>query len=278
MASTWVTSPSSSATLLLLADGRLPAGGHVHSGGVEAAVADGRVNDVADLGRYLLGRLTTTGRVEAALAAAALGHFRRSAAAAAADGVDAVVDAVVVGSVGDATAEVAAVVPYGAAVGADAAAGWARLDAEAVARAPSPALRAAGRAQGRGLIRAGRRIWPAPQLDVLVAALPGPPMAPVALGAVGAAAGLVPADVTLAAAQSSISGPAWAAVRLLGLDPFEVVRVLAELAGAVDAEAVAAAGWAEAGADWADLPAGGAPLTDIAAEAHAHWEVRLFAS
>ncbi|HEX5201072.1 MAG TPA: hypothetical protein VFW27_14175, partial [Actinoplanes sp.] len=31
------------ATLLVLADGRLPSGGHAHSGGLEAQVAGGRV-------------------------------------------------------------------------------------------------------------------------------------------------------------------------------------------------------------------------------------------
>jgi urease accessory protein len=55
---------------LLLADGRLPTGGHVHSAGVESAVDDGRIVDVESLGAYLLGRLHTVGLTEAALAAA----------------------------------------------------------------------------------------------------------------------------------------------------------------------------------------------------------------
>jgi urease accessory protein len=55
---------------LLLADGRLPTGGHVHSAGVESAVDDGRIVDVESLGDYLLGRLHTVGLTEAALAAA----------------------------------------------------------------------------------------------------------------------------------------------------------------------------------------------------------------
>jgi len=56
---------------LLLADGRFPAGGHAHSAGMEAAVADGRVRDEASLAAFLEGRLHTTGLVDAALAAAA---------------------------------------------------------------------------------------------------------------------------------------------------------------------------------------------------------------
>jgi urease accessory protein len=55
---------------LLLADGRFPAGGHAHSGGLEAAVSDGRVHDVASLAAFVEGRLATAGRVAAGLAAA----------------------------------------------------------------------------------------------------------------------------------------------------------------------------------------------------------------
>jgi urease accessory protein len=61
---------NASASLLLLADGRLPAGGHAHSGGLEAAVAARRVNDVASLEAFLRGRLATAGLVGAAFAAA----------------------------------------------------------------------------------------------------------------------------------------------------------------------------------------------------------------
>jgi urease accessory protein len=59
------------ARLLLLADGRFPAGGHAHSAGVEAAVAVGDVVDEPTLDRYLRGRLATTGVTDAAFAAAA---------------------------------------------------------------------------------------------------------------------------------------------------------------------------------------------------------------
>ncbi|MFB9334077.1 hypothetical protein ACFFTT_14770, partial [Actinoplanes octamycinicus] len=59
------------ATLLLLADGRLPSGGHAHSAGLEAQVAAGRVRDVEDLGGFLRGKLATGGLVSAACAAAA---------------------------------------------------------------------------------------------------------------------------------------------------------------------------------------------------------------
>ncbi|MFD6904818.1 urease accessory protein UreF [Streptomyces sp. NPDC060077] len=57
--------------LLVLADGRFPAGGHAHSGGMEAAVASGRVGDTASLEAFCRGRLHTAGLVAAGLAAAA---------------------------------------------------------------------------------------------------------------------------------------------------------------------------------------------------------------
>lgn len=65
----------SRAALLILADGRFPAGGHAHSGGAEAAVAAGRLTDAATLETFCRGRLHTAGLVAAGLAAAAAaGH------------------------------------------------------------------------------------------------------------------------------------------------------------------------------------------------------------
>ncbi len=55
---------------LLLADSRLPTGGHAHSGGVEAVVERGLVCDESDLALYLAGRLRGTGQVVAAVTAA----------------------------------------------------------------------------------------------------------------------------------------------------------------------------------------------------------------
>ena len=66
------------AALLLLADGRFPAGGHVHSAGIEAAVGEGRVADVDSLRAFLIGRLHTSGLADAALAAASAGRLGAS--------------------------------------------------------------------------------------------------------------------------------------------------------------------------------------------------------
>ncbi|MFE1586746.1 urease accessory protein UreF [Streptomyces sp. NPDC058737] len=61
----------SRAALLVLADGRFPAGGHAHSGGAEAAVRAGRITDAASLEAFCRGRLHTNGVVAACVAAAA---------------------------------------------------------------------------------------------------------------------------------------------------------------------------------------------------------------
>ncbi|CAL9630905.1 urease accessory UreF family protein [Streptomyces cellulosae] len=61
----------SRAALLVLADGRFPAGGHAHSGGAEAAVHAGRITGAASLEEFCRGRLHTAGLVAAGLAASA---------------------------------------------------------------------------------------------------------------------------------------------------------------------------------------------------------------
>ena len=47
------------AALLTLADSRLPAGGHAHSGGVEQAIAAGVVTGPSSLSDFLRRRLAT---------------------------------------------------------------------------------------------------------------------------------------------------------------------------------------------------------------------------
>ena len=59
-------------------------------------------------------------------------------------------------------------------------------------------------------------------------------MYPLVLGPVAASVGLGPLEAALVAAQGSVSGPAWAATRLLGIDPYAVGSCLADLAPAVE--------------------------------------------
>jgi urease accessory protein len=213
--------------LLVLADGRMPTGGHAHSGGVEAAVTDGSLASLTDLAAFLLGRLHTVGLVAAAFAAAtchALATGRTDVA---------------------------------------------ELDAELDARTPAPAQRAASRAQGRTLLRAGRAAWPVP-------AGPRAPHHPIALGMVAAGAGLTPEDASLAAAHVTVTGPATAATRLIGLDPLAVTAVLARLAD--DVEATARAGEAAADLPPRELPALTAVRLDLLAEQHRLAPLRMFTS
>lgn len=232
--------------LLLLADGRLPAGGHAHSGGLEAAAGAGSVFDVATTEAFLRGRLDTIGLVAAAFAAAAC-------AACSDGGPD--------GGSGDSETVPVAIE---------------RLEGELDARTPSPALRAASRRLGRQLLRAGRAIWPHPVLDAMAAAPGRGPHQAVAFGAVAAAAGLGAEAAAVVAAHDTVAGPAAAAVRLLGLDPLAVHNSLARLGPQI--AAVAADGACHAHTPPADLPARAAPALDVGAERHASWEVRLFAS
>jgi urease accessory protein len=90
------------------------------------------------------------------------------------------------------------------------------------------------------------------------------------------ATGLDPHDAAVAAALGSVTGPASAATRLLGIDPHAVTAVLAALEPLVDEVAAAATKAAHGPA--AELPSFSAPRLDISAEHHSTWEVRLFAS
>lgn len=111
-----MTGYAARADLLLLADGRFPAGGYAHSGGLEPAVKRGEVTGASDVAAFIEGRLRTTGLVAASFAAAAcrLADTDRDP--------------------GDLT--------------------WLALDQELDARTPSPAQRDTSRQLGRQLIRA----------------------------------------------------------------------------------------------------------------------------
>ncbi|MFD4346618.1 urease accessory protein UreF [Streptomyces coelicoflavus] len=223
----------------MLADGRFPAGGHAHSGGLEAAVVAGRVSDPGTLEAFLRGRVATSGAMAAAFAAAACAAFdgppegperHRTRLAET-----------------DSEPETGTDPETGTGTETGGQGRISALDTELEARTPAPALRATSRKLGRQLLRTARAIRPHPGLDALAAAL-----------------------------HDAATGPATAAVRLLGLDPFAVHAVLARLAPDLDRLATAAT--ARANAPAAELPAYGAPSLDISAELHATWEVRLFAS
>jgi urease accessory protein len=216
------------ATLLALADSRLPTGGHVHSGGVEEAVTSGLVADVVTLRAYLRRRIRTHGLVTASIAAAVHGGLDPVAA-----------------------------------------------DHETDARTPAPAARLASRAQGRGLLRLARRVWPEAGASEATGEcsvwplLGSRPHLAVASGVVGRVSGLAPEQTCATVVYTTMTGSATAAQRLLALDPADVAALTFELSGLCDSTA------AEAAKGLADLSD---PLLDVLAQRHAGRDRPLFAS
>ncbi|HYJ56272.1 MAG TPA: urease accessory UreF family protein [Mycobacterium sp.] len=138
-------------------------------------------------------------------------------------------------------------------------------DAETDARTPAPAARQASRAQGRGLVRLARRVWPDAGWD----ALGRTPHLAVAAGAVGGASGLAPDHTALSVVYTTMTGSATAAQRLLALDPGDVAAVTFGLSELCEQTA------AEAAKDLADLTD---PLLDVLAQRHTARDRPLFAS
>ena len=239
------------ALLLLLLDSRAPAGAHHHSGAMEAAIGTGLVS--ADPVRGLAGvedfcraKLRTSARVTAAFAAAAC--------------------------------RLQSTDPERP--GSPAPARWAELDAEFEARTPSEATRAASRQLGGGLLRLLRSVLPETDL-VTLWSLWAAPHHPLVLGAGVSLAGGSPELAARAAALAACAGPASAAVRLLGLDPFAVQAMLARLAPSIDECAALAAQCSAlqcSALQCRTLPADSAPALDLLADYHLTAEVRLFAS
>ncbi len=227
------------ALLLLLLDSRAPAGGHSHSGGMEATVAAADLRTVDDVEDFCRARLRTNARVAASFAAYACRLWTEAAEC----------DR------------------------------WAQLDQELQARTPSPAMRASSRQLGSGLRRLVSAM--APQVDLRTPWAGCPRPAPHHALVLGAGVAIADGNTELAAraaALSSCTAPASAAVRLLGLDPFAVQRMLAQLTPHIDRLAREAADLIATDPASADLPADAAPALDLLADYHITTEVRLFAS
>lgn len=141
----------------------------------------------------------------------------------------------------------------------------AAADVETDARTPAPAARTASRAQGRGLVRLARKVWP--QQDW--ASLGAKPHLAVAAGAVGAVSGVLPEQTALSVVYTTMTGSATAAQRLLALDPGDVAALTFELAALCDRTAT------EAAKELADLSD---PLLDMLAQRHVERDRPLFVS
>ncbi len=224
------------AALLMLVDGRFPAGGHAYSAGVEAAVSAGDITDVATLERYLMGRLATTGRVDAAFAANACVSLAEAPP----------------GLLEEAAHT---------------------LDLEYSARTPSPYLRSVSRRLGRQLLRPATGIWDTPAL-ALLSTTTGGPHQPIALGAVTGAAGGGPVEAVALACHHLTAAVLSAAIRLLGLDPLELVVLQERVGGYSDSLTGLAAQWAAMSPS--DLPADGGSLTEILGQRRGSLHARMF--
>ena len=214
---------------LMLADARLPTGGHTQSAGLEPAVRAGLGADgarLADVASYASDRLRTIVRVEAATAVVA----RRLA-----------LDGQLV---------------------EQAEAAWA-------ARTPSQALRAASRRQGRAYLRLASRVWPGTteflKADAEIAR-------PVVVGVVAAVTGLSAEQTARLIGYDDAQTVVAASLKLLPVDPADAASWLLNLHPDIEELVVAVSRMTTP----VEIPAYGAPLVDLFAQAHAVERMRLF--
>jgi len=145
------------------------------------------------------------------------------------------------------------------------------LDAEALARAPSPQLRVAATTLGRAILRTGAQLYPGAPTITHYRARSATTPRPVAFGVVAAAAGLTATDAALVALYDDAATVAAAAVKLLPIDA-------GVAAGWIACRAAPLASLAQAAADAPELPSLCAPLVELRSLAHGHDSGRLFAS
>jgi urease accessory protein len=225
--------------LLLLADSRLPAGGHSHSGGVEALVDRGLLRTEEDLELFLDGRLRTGAAVPAAASAL-------SCALA-----------------GDPSA-----FPE-----------WGRWEAAVSARLLAVATRKASWAQGAALLRTAAPAFPSVALDALRARprVHHPLVLGAAAAAAGSeprdAAELAVHHLVGGACTAAVR-----LLGLDPLRVAAVAAEIGRKAEPIVATAVRAAAAAVVADDPTLLPTEGSPLSDVFAQLHHRSEATLFAS
>ena len=233
-----MTSPHALSVAMLLADARLPSGGHAHSASLEPALLGGM--PTGDVPAWIVGRATTVSLVEAGTAVVTARLLAGGAGGGPSDG-------------------------FGL---ADVVRAWA-------ARTPAPALRDAARLLGRGYLRLARTLWAdAPAVRALVAhdAGHGPLPRAVVLGAVAAATGLPAAHTLRLTLYDDAQTAASALLKLEPLDPVTPARWVLEACAAAEQHVlrVAACTTPE------DIPASGSPQTEGWAQAHSLLSQRLF--
>ncbi len=150
----------------------------------------------------------------------------------------------------------------------------ASLDDEHAARCPSPVLRRTARRLGAQLLHSAAAAWPCPTIEryrVLSSTTPRP----IALGVVGAAAGLDDTEVATIALYDDAATVASAALKLLGLDPANAARWVAQLTPEIDLVARAIV---RDERPIAEQPPPAAVGLELAASVHAGRTERFFAS
>jgi urease accessory protein len=239
---------------LLLADGRLPTGGHAHSAGLEPALAAGM--PAAQVPDYLRARLLTVGRVEAAatvLSHRAARQLEVAHAEKSWNGTE------------------SATGPRGHRGPGDLV-GLAEIQAELLARTPSAPLREASGQLGRGLARLVSRTWPGAAATAALSALQDAPQRPVALGVATALSGMDETQAARACLYDDAQSVASAALKLLPVDPLDPVGWLLAAAPLIDQITTEAA----AVTDLACLPSTTGPLIEQWSLAHHLTQRRIF--
>ena len=187
--------PGPLAAAFALADGRLPAGGYAHSGGLEPALYHRDIVSQDDVSAFIRARAHTIGLMAASFAVAAWYACDTSSSPAARDAV------------------------------------LAELDAQLKARTPLPTLRRITAELGRLLQRSMQSISPGSGIDSLPTGL----QQPIVFGAVAQRLGLTARHTAQVVLHDTVSVPASAAVKLLHGSPFDAYRPLFDLTGELDA-------------------------------------------
>jgi len=235
---------SSVTIAMMLADARLPVGGHVHSAGLEPALTGGMLP--AEVPAYMLGRAQTVTLVEAGTAVVAR-HIALQPDAA------------------------ATMPPRQLALE------LAQVDRAWAARTPSAAVREVSRSLARGYQRLAGRLWAQhPAVMACGLATAGRPVAPlsrpVLLGVIAAAAGLDAASLVRLVVYDDAQTIASAMLKLEPLDPAIPPGWI--LAACAAAEEFVAELSTLTSAD--AIPALGAPQSEGWAQAHSRTTQRLF--
>jgi len=231
---------------LMLADGRLPTGGHTQSAGLEPAVraglgADGK--QLADVAAYARDRLRTVTRVEAAVAVLAR-HVTL-------------------------TATRSGSVPSDLTAGGAVASGLDLVEGAWAARTPCQVLRAASRRQGRVYLRLAARVWP----EVLRYLEENSEIArPIVVGVIGAVTGMSAEQIARLVAYDDVQTVVAASLKLLPVDPADAATWLAGMHDDIERLVSDVAPLT----DIEKIPANGAPLIDLFAQNHATERMRLF--